>query len=609
VVQFASQARGWAGVRREVAADEGSPIEQLTEKLQIDIRETENLRVPFLPWALRIPEPKTKTLDFERFPFQREWYDDDYTYEPEGCVKKATQAGASAWAVRWGLFFPDTKGWTSLYVFPKAKQLNEFSDQRIKPLIERVPYLRSRVPYGYTNNKGLKQVGLGFANFRGSQNKDELDSVDADVIVFDEYDRIVQANIPDAEQRITGSPHGMMRRLGTPTIPQFGISAIYEGTDKRVWMVKCKRCRVGWQEIDFWKNVDQERVLIVCSHCRKPLDVAKGEWVPQVTEVQRPRGYHTPRLIVPWTNLQKIIDHSKEKRIYQVQRFYNKDLGIEFQEEGGRLTDADLDAAISAGGGFEMVNGYSGRNPVTAGIDMASTRSATVRISEHIDENTKRMLWTGEVDDKRLAQFIRLLGDLMMRFKVNMAAIDHLPDGRVARAFQAAFPGRVYVVALTGHQQKQVLTTDEQLQTASVKRTESIDAMISMIRAQNNHLAVNLPENYRNEMKSPQRLTEEDEDTGEVTTEYVSTGPDHFAMAEVFDMIATELWWMRTQVESYFRKQTTTLDEHLQTFERSDLDRPENIEYRGGPEDAPEPPGVEPDEWSPLTDEDDWPRY
>ena len=117
-----------------------------------------------------------------------------------------------------------------------------------------------------------------------------------------------------------------------------------------------------------------------------------------------------------------------------------------------------------------------------------------------------------------------------------------------------------------------------------------------MMKAQRNRLPGtdldDLPEDYVEQMKSLQRFEEEEEETGKRTVGYIATGPFDYAMAEVFDMVATELWWMRQQVESYFRKETSTLDEHLSTFERSDLDNPEATEYRGGP---PEPE-LQPDE-------------
>lgn len=607
-------ARKAIGVHRHQPSTEPSysPTDDFLEAVKIEERETSNMREPFRPWSLRIHEPKTGQLDFDRYPFQRELYSDEFAYLPDGCIKKATQVGASAWLIRWLMFFPDTRGWTSFYLFPKEKHMHKFSDQRIKPLIQKSEYLSGRVPYGYVNNKGLKQVGRGFVNFAGSQNKDEVDSVDADVLGIDEYDRVEQQNVPDAEQRISGSTHGLIRRLGVPTIPQYGIARLYEQSDQRKWLVKCGLCKAGWQELDFFKNVDTKRARIVCWLCKKPLDVTKGEWVAEFTDGDRTRGYHLSRLMVPGANLAVIVEHSKQRKPFERQRFWNKDLGLEYASAGGRITDEVLLSAQTMGGGYQMPEGYNGANPVTMGVDMASVRDASVRISEHLSETEKRALWIGEVGDDDLAQFIRKLGDLMIRYRVGMVAIDHLPDGRVSRAFANMFPGLVYVTAFTDERMQQTLKVDHELLTATVRRTEAIDAMISMTKAQKNRLPGteldDLPDGYADQMKSPQRFEEEDEETGKRKVGYISTGPDDYAMAETFDMVATELWWMRQGLESYFRQQTTTLDDHLK-IERSDVNDPESVEYRAGPD---EPQLIDEDEaqhqsWQ--SEDDEWGPY
>lgn len=95
----------------------------------------------FEEWALSIPEPKGE-LDFDRFPFQRELYRAS-TQEREMVIKKATQVGVSAFCIRWALYRVAVRGLTALYVFPRQRQLRDFSDARIKPLIATSPVLRA----------------------------------------------------------------------------------------------------------------------------------------------------------------------------------------------------------------------------------------------------------------------------------------------------------------------------------------------------------------------------------------------------------------------------------------------------------------------------------
>lgn len=533
-------------------------------------------RVDFREWAERVPEPKSGTLDWHRFPYQPELYEQG-AYDNDLIVKKSTQVGVSAFLVRWTMFHADVRGATALYVFPKAKQLLDFSDARIRPLILGSEYLRGRVPPVHVQNKGLKQIGLGFVYYRGSESKDDLDAVDADVLALDEYDTLKQANIPDAERRITGSLDGLIRRVGVPSIPDFGISALYGDSDRRHWLVKCEGCN-EWQPITFDENVDQELVAIVCKDCRKRLDVRQGEWVPEFPD-RDVRGYHIPRLIVPNVNLPNIIKASKATEPYKRQVFFNKDLGEDYAPESGRLSPqaiagAQRDYYIDETGQA----GYAGMNLVTMGVDVATTRPLSVRISEHLNNSEKKALFIGEVDS------FDDLRRLMERFKVRMCAIDHLPEGRLAMGFAERFAGRVYLVHYVRSESgMDVLRVDDEQRKAAVRRVEAMDATMEMIRQQRNFLPQNFPENYAKELMSNVRFSEQDE-VGRVTVEYRKTGPDDYIHAEVYDLIATELWWVRQQVEESQREVFSKLEDHME-FERSVLHDNDSDAYHEGPGD------------------------
>ena len=57
------------------------------------------------------------------------------------------------------------------------------------------------------------------------------------------------------------------------------------------------------------------------------------------------------------------------------------------------------------------------------GVDVASTRNLHVRISRHLSDWQKTALFLGEVDS------FQELSRLMLIYRVQMAAIDHLPGG------------------------------------------------------------------------------------------------------------------------------------------------------------------------------------
>lgn len=536
-------------------------------------------RISLYRWSLRVPEPKRGPLDFKLFPFQKELYGET-AGDKELVVKKATQVGVSTWMLRWALYWADVKGLTCLYIFPTATDVYDFSDARVKPAIDGSDYLRKRVPAGLVQNKGLKAIGTGFVYFRGSESKRRLDSVDADILALDEYDTLVQENIGDAERRIGGSLVGLTRRIGVPSLTDYGIEREWLRSDMRRWMVKCEHCN-DWQYVTF-DNIEWDRqrtdapfgAHLICRKCRKKgIDVLKGQWVAEKPDVGM-RGYHMPRMIVGHADLDAIVKASMRKEPYMVTVHKNKDLAEAHDGEGNRVTKEEIAAAQRE---FPMVSAYTGDNPVTMGIDVASTRALSVRISEHLTDSTKKCLWMGEVDS--FDDVVKLM-DL---YRVKMACVDHLPEGRLAMGLAEQFPGRVYLVNFAT--QDDVLKINEEMRRVSVRRTEVLDATIHMVRAQNNLLPKYLPDNYVSEMMAPVRKIEKDQETGKVTVTYVSTGPDDMMFAEAYDLVATEVWYLRQGVEALQRDSLQPLEEMME-FKRSGLGDPDEVDYSEGLEDG-----------------------
>lgn len=578
---------GIANLRRGPGAPMGAPPEAtagmsatdlLYERLALIRDEQVVTRTPFLEWAQRLPEPKAGMLDFSRYPFQPELYGDQFAEVEEGVVQKSTQVGVSAYLLRWVMYWPDTRSLVGLYVFPKLKQMYDFSDARVRPAIAASDYLRRRIPAAHTQNKGLKQIGPGFVYFRGSESVLDLESVDADSLALDEYDSL--DNVDVAERRTSGSAFPRVRRVGVPSIPGWGISKKYEESDQRRWFVRCDRCGLR-QFLDFWKNVDPDRMLRVCGDpdCRTELDVSVGEWVAEFPDRDVP-GYHVPRLIVPHLNLKSVVEASRRTSPAAIVSFHNRDLGLPYAPKEGRLSLEAIQAAMRPT--VHLVEGAVTDNVVTMGVDVASTRALNVRISEHLTDNTKKALWIGEVDS------FNELDRLMTRFGVNMAAVDHLPERRLAMTFAERHPGRVYLVSYGTRDQKDVMHVDEDRRHVSVRRVEAIDALGEGIRSQRNLLPEALPEGYTAHLQALQRRVEEDEE-GRKVVRYIATGPDDYAQAETYDIVANELWWYRNLVDAENRQELRPLDDLLE-FEREDFNAPaSDAEYRPGPDDEYRP--------------------
>lgn len=598
------------------AVDPGDPIQPLCEAVLQGVEEPlrrkarASARLTFRQWAEGVPEPKTGPINFERFPYQREWYEKGAEIA-EIDLMKSTQVGASAWLVRWTLYWADLDGLTMLYVFPADAQLKDFYNQRIATLF-RGSYLSSRVEHAAVLNIRQQNLGAGpkgvptggWVNLRGAQTTAGLESVDADGVAMDEYDLIPKEAIPVAERRLSGlTSRGLMRRIGWPSVEDFGIAKLYDESDRRRWFVKCPKCREQ-QFLRFFQRqarehdeggdglpnatsgyVDLEDATLKCGKCHKRLTqetIAKGEWVAEFPSRDN-RGYHAHRLIVPGARLEPLVKASRQTDPWQVQSFYNRDLGEPYSPKEGRLSRAAIAAAQSAGGGYEQSRwdvGYLGAALVTMGVDSASERDLNVRISayEGPEDTQKRALFIGQVADwNQLAQMMDL-------YNVRMACIDHLPDGRLARAFTQRFYGRAYYVHFLPSTSHERLTWDPEERKAAVKRTEAIDATLGLVRSNRNRLPADLPEGWVDQMRNVVRFHELDE-MGRRTVGYKSIGAIDYLMCEVYDFLARQLVEVEIVAEAITADSFSTLDEHIE-FERSSLhdDDPMPDYFPGPPE-------------------------
>ncbi len=527
--------------------------------------------IPFHEWASLVPEPKGD-LDFDRFPFQRELYRSGIDH-PEVVIKKAAQVGVSAYCIRFAMFWAGAHGLTALYVFPRQRQLRDFSDARIKALIAASPSLQVLVPPGAVQNNGLKRLGSGYLVLRGSESAADLQAVDADVLVLDEYDDLAQDNVPDAERRLAGSKLGLVRRVGVPSYPDYGIAAQYDRSDQRRWFVRCAAC--GLRQPITWQNVNPHRLERVCTRCNRGLDVRNGEWVAEFPDRDM-RGYHLSRLIVPSANIGHLVKASLETDEARRQAFANKDLGEEYAPEDARLSSAFIAAAQRD---YCCPVGCSNDHPVTMGVDVASVRNLHVRISEHHRDDHKRALFLGEVRD------FEALDELMHRYGVEMCSIDAQPEHRLAAAFADRFPGRVYLVNYTGAANEVVVPVPDERR-AVVARTQAIDSTLAEIRVMRNELPRVLPADYAAHLQAVIRLADHDA-LGRKRARYHSLGPDDYLHSEVFDWVAWQLLRWAAALNRLMRPELVPIEEVFPDFVRSSLASYGDVDYYpGGAEDA-----------------------
>lgn len=581
------------GLSRIFAPPETEPVEREMRLAFDDQARERGVTVAgkqtFLEWSRAVPEPK-RPLDLDRFAFQRELYSHDGETAPLVSIIKGAQIGVSAWLIRWALRTAD-RGATTLYIMPRERQATEYSKLRISPVVAASSYLRSRQNLrtdARSATMRLKSIGDGYLAVRGSKSEHELVSVDADALALDELDRLVQDNLPQVMQRVTGVlAWNVVRQVSTPTIPNYGISKAFAASDQRRWHVRCgglpgSRLAAGgcgkWHRLagmeTFLDLVEHEHAVINsedrqvagppirlrCSSCSRDLDVREGEWVAAHLDGDRPIGYHAPKFVMHGVNLVAIVARSRATKITAKRAFHNEDLGEGWQSTNAGLTDEQIAAAVQP---YRMnSSGYAGNNPVSMGVDVGDGKGLNVRISEHLSPHEKRALWIGVVNDgiapwgRCTLSAFKILSEIMVRYRVSMAVIDHMPDPRLSRAWCELHFGRAFRCGWSDNQRAVLARPDAEGDPTHLmaRYYEGMDATLDLIRRRVNHLPEDRPEGYDQHLKGRVLLEEETEDDetrpaaarggpriGELVQRWIKIGPDDYLQAEAYDVIATEM--------------------------------------------------------------------
>ena len=193
---------------------------------------------PLLGLALTIHRSVRDTpITFKDKPYLIELYKDFPNISGADLIK-AVQTGISELMIQLIL---ERSGWSHkicAYVLPTYSLRNRFVQKRIDPLLERVSEYKQRT-HGSGGNVAGKRFGRGSLLFLGSNTPSDFVEFSADIMVIDEFDRCVPENIRMARDRLRESPNPQLFRLGNPSIPKFGVDALYDNTDQRRWYTKC----------------------------------------------------------------------------------------------------------------------------------------------------------------------------------------------------------------------------------------------------------------------------------------------------------------------------------------------------------------------------------
>ena len=472
---------------------------------------------------------------------------------PTVVVQKSAQVGATELLVNLALWAVDTgyagRG-NTLFLMPTQNQMDDFASARFDRAIQDSAYLRERLQPEPPRRKGadskrLKRIGPGYLYMRGADSRRQIASVDADLVILDEFDQMRDGTLELARKRLTSSAAGRLRIASTPRFPETGVNALFLQSDQRRYYLPCPACDLE-QALTWEDNIDKERKLRVCRKCRAPMNLLlEGVWRPEAPGNTEIRGYHLSRLYSPWANLKEMIAASHRDTTAELQEFYNSDLGEVFSPPGGGLTLDELDRCRRE----YTLEEYAGQ-PCDMGVDVGLKLHVVIREHVHKVVEEPDLVYRGRSDRPPRLWFAGTvetfddLDKLKRRFNVEYCVIDRLPETRLAEAF-ARRHGDVWC-AYYGASPADHGSLDQQngVRIIHLNRTMALDEMVARFRAGTaevpgmarqlgGRVEGGVGEYYR-ELRAPQRTLEQDAHGNWVARWLEHGKADHFAHAEAY---------------------------------------------------------------------------
>ncbi len=493
---------------------------------------------------------------------------------PFNFAMKAAQTGLTETLINLAFWNIDMLRRDVLYVLPTSRNASDFSKSRFNPALKNSPYLKSI--FTNTNCVELKQAGANTLYIRGSRGDSNLKSIPVSVLLLDEIDEMSQRAIQLALERLSGSLSKTVWGISTPTIPGYGIDKLFQNTTQEHFMFKCpccsRRTELIWPDCVeiIGESIQDPRCresFLKCKECGGKLEhKAKPDWlgdakwhVTNANSNPDRRGFAISQLYsFTVTPGELAVAHftgfGDEAACVE---FHNSKLGKPYVGDGAKVTDEDIDACI-ANYTKDDPRPTGGNRIITLGIDQGKWNYAEVtewffdKYSVDLNVAAKaKVLFHVKFHEEDFNQYV---DELMREWQIQACVIDPDPHPMEARRFARRFPSYVWLCRFRrGPTGKEISVSDDgdYAPIATVERATWFSAALGRFREPRR---ISLPRDvsmeYRDHIKAPVRTyvklggekSTKDEQkknqSRDLVAAYISTGPDHYALARVYSEIA-----------------------------------------------------------------------
>ena len=291
-----------------------------------------------------------------RAPYQKEIMDAISNPDIEKVVvMSSSQVGKTEIILNIIGYYIDYMPCPMMLVMPIEEMLKSFSKDRLTPMINATPTLRSKVSdvksKDSSNTMLHKKFHGGHLTLVGANSAANLASRPIRVLLADEIDRFPEDvggegdPLKLAEKRTTTFWNRKLVYVSTPTIA--GVSRIekeFKNGTMEEWSLRCPSC--GEYQILKFTLLDFETLEMTCEHCgamhnEKKWKLKPGKWIQTNEEyIGKNRSFHLNEMASPWKNWGEIRDDFLQAKndVEMLKTFINTSLG-EVWEEKGEITD------------------------------------------------------------------------------------------------------------------------------------------------------------------------------------------------------------------------------------------------------------------------------
>lgn len=411
------------------------------EQAALDVHE-ELLKLDTLYWMLTegIKNEKDEAIQFDDFFFLEALYQDQ---SKEIGVMKPAQAGVSTWAINTETHDARYQGINQIHTLPSAEDVKLFVQSKVNPIIKGNKSLKDFVDKDNADSVGQKQMGRSFLFFKGTRGETSGIMVTSDRNWYDEYDRSNMANISNYASRQEGAASLREKRwISTPTIPDFGIHAIFLSGDQKYWRFRCGGC--GHKQHMRWpQNVDYERRCYVCTKCGGELTQAmirKGAWEAKYPNRSR-STYSITQMIVPWKTCGDLIDEeAKHDKEGTQDYFYNFNLGEPYLRADARMPASLILSNLTEAEPIELNSACGVDVQMNELYAIIGNEEAIYGIAKIPDSEE----WVESGGTQGISKWDRL-GELMEIYDIRQMVVDATYKPNDVLEFAEKHPGKVYM--------------------------------------------------------------------------------------------------------------------------------------------------------------------